>query len=190
MPIISHVSYNTQSDLESIITQNDGSPLYGEIEMFRRIYSDCSKSEDTWHFWHNLRLPVSVKKQNEIQIDFLLVSEKGVVIVEVKGGKIGIEQGLYYYEASRERTYMERAPFDQARDYMYAPGNKKMLNMLILEILEKYTDGDHRLTQQEILRLLKDNYDVECDRRSVRNNAEYLIDLGYDISLDDGYCLL
>jgi len=128
MPIISHVSYNTQSDLESIITQNDGSPLYGEIEMFRRIYLDCSKSEDTWHFWHNLRLPVSVKKQNEIQIDFLLVSEKGVVIVEVKGGKIGIEQGLFYYEASRERTYMERAPFDQARDYMYALINNKVIS--------------------------------------------------------------
>ena len=69
-------------------------------------------------------------------------------------------------------------------------GTKKMLNMLILEILEKYTDEDHRLTQQEILKLLKDNYGIECDRRSVRNNAEYLIDLGYDISIDDGYCLL
>lgn len=69
-------------------------------------------------------------------------------------------------------------------------GNKKMLNMLILKILEKYTDEDHRLTQQEILKLLKDNYGIECDRRSVRNNAEYLIDLGYDISIDDGYCLL
>jgi hypothetical protein len=128
MPIISHVSYNNTSDLEAIITQNDGSPLYGEIEMFRRIYSDCSNSDYTWHFWHNLRLPVSVKNQNEIQIDFLLVSEKGVIIVEVKGGKVGIEQGLYYYEASRERTYMERAPFDQARDYMYALINNRVIS--------------------------------------------------------------
>ena len=128
MPIISHVSYNNTSDLEAIITQNDSSPLYGEIEMFRRIYSDCSNSDYTWHFWHNLRLPVSVKNQNEIQIDFLLVSEKGVIIVEVKGGKIGIEQGLYYYEASRERTYMERAPFDQARDYMYALINNRVVS--------------------------------------------------------------
>lgn len=128
MPIISHVSYNNTSDLEAIITQNDGSPLYGEIEMFRRIYSDCSNSDYTWHFWHNLRLPVSVKNQNEIQIDFLLVSEKGVIIVEVKGGKVGIEQGLYYYEASRERTYMERAPFEQARDYMYALINNRVIS--------------------------------------------------------------
>lgn len=120
MPIIPHISYNNTSDLESIITQNDGTPLYGEIEMFRRIYQDCSNSDYTWHFWHNLRLPVSVKKQHEIQIDFLLVCEKGVVVVEVKGGHVGIYQGIYYYEFSRERTFMERTPFDQARDYMQA----------------------------------------------------------------------
>ena len=99
MPVVLHNNYTITSDLEAIITQNDGKPLYGEIEMFRRIYQDCSRSDYTWHFWHNLRLPVSVKKQHEIQIDFLLVCEKGVVVVEVKGGLIGIYQGIYYYEA-------------------------------------------------------------------------------------------
>ena len=128
MPIISHNSYSNSSDLEAIITKNDGSPLYGEIEMFRRIYSDCSSSQYTWHFWHNLRLPVSVKNQNEIQIDFLLVCEKGVVVIEVKGGKIGIEQGMFYYEESRERTFMDRSPFDQARDYMYALINNRVVS--------------------------------------------------------------
>ena len=127
MSIISHVSYSSSSDLENIITQNDGSPLYGEIEMFRRIYNDCSNNSYTWHFWHDLRLPVAVKHQREIQIDFLLICEKGVVIVEVKGGKIGIDQGLYYYEISRERTFMERSPFDQAQDYMYALINNKII---------------------------------------------------------------
>ena len=38
---------------------------------------------------------------------------------------------------------------------------KRMLNFLILDILKEYSDEDHRLTQQEILRLLKLNYDVE-----------------------------
>ncbi len=128
MPVFNHVSYTDKSDLEAIITQYDGSPLYGEIEMFRRIYADCSRSESTWHFWHNLRLPLPVKNQSEIQIDFLLVCEKGVVIVEVKGGKIGIEQGKFYYEVSRERTFMDRSPFDQARDYMYALINNKIIS--------------------------------------------------------------
>lgn len=72
---------------------------------------------------------------------------------------------------------------------MYATGNKKMLNMLILEILEAYSDEKHRLTQQEILRLLKGNYDMECDRRSVRNNIECLQELGYDIVNEKGYYL-
>lgn len=128
MPIIPHVTYNCHSDLESIITKNDGTPLVGEIEMFRRIYSDCEKSDYTWHFWHNLRLSISVKNQSEIQVDFLLVCEKGVVVVEVKGGKIGVEQGIYYYEVDHERTYMERSPFDQASDYMYALRNNRIIN--------------------------------------------------------------
>lgn len=128
MPIKSHTSYDNSCDLEAIITQSDGSPLYGEIEMFRRIYSDCAKSEYTWHFWHNLRLPISVNRQNEIQIDFLLVSAKGVTIIEVKGGRIGIEQGMFYYDVFPEPKFMERTPFDQARDYMYALINNRVIS--------------------------------------------------------------
>jgi len=72
---------------------------------------------------------------------------------------------------------------------MYATGNKKMLNMLILDILKEYSDEDHRLTQQEIIRLLKSNYDMECDRRSVKSNVLCLRELGYEISMEDGYYL-
>lgn len=73
---------------------------------------------------------------------------------------------------------------------MYATANKKMLNMLILDILREYSDEKHRLTQQEIIRLLKANYDMDCDRRSVKNNVLYLKELGYEISMDDGYFLI
>ena len=73
---------------------------------------------------------------------------------------------------------------------MYATGNKKMLNMLILDILKEYSDENHRLTQQEIIRLLKSNYDMDCDRRSVKNNILYLKELGYEISMEDGYYLM
>ena len=128
MPIINHVSYNDKSDLEAIITQNGGSPLYGEIDMFRRIFADCNNSEHTWHFWHDLRLPIPVKGQKEIQIDFLLVCEKGAVIVEVKGGRIGIEQGMFYYEVSRERSYMDRTAFEQGDDYKYALMNNRIIS--------------------------------------------------------------
>ena len=73
---------------------------------------------------------------------------------------------------------------------MYATGNKKMLNMLILEILRKYSDEDHSLTQQDIIRLLNQNYGMECDRRSVKSNVVSLQEMGYDISMEKGYRLM
>ncbi|WP_031554844.1 helix-turn-helix transcriptional regulator [Oribacterium sp. FC2011] len=77
---------------------------------------------------------------------------------------------------------------------MYATGNKKMLNMLILEILRNYTDEEHALTQQEIIKLLKLNYGMDCDRRAVKNNVLSLKELGddcgFEISMEKGYRLL
>lgn len=73
---------------------------------------------------------------------------------------------------------------------MFATANKKMLNMLILEILQNYSDENHALSQQDIIKLLKNNYGMECDRQSVKNNILYLRELGYDISMDKGYRLL
>jgi len=71
----------------------------------------------------------------------------------------------------------------------YRNGNKKMLNMMILEILQEYSDSEHRLTQAEIIRLLKLKSGMECDRRSVRNNIECLEAYGYDIVHENGYYL-
>ena len=73
---------------------------------------------------------------------------------------------------------------------MFEVGNKKMLNMLILDILREYSDERHRLTQQEILRLLKQDYGVECNRRTVKANVMSLVEMGYEISMEDGYFLM
>ncbi len=72
---------------------------------------------------------------------------------------------------------------------MYGNDRKKLLILLILDILQRNSDEDHHLTQQEILRLLNAEYGVVCDRRSVKSNVLDLIDLGYDINMDDGYYL-
>lgn len=72
---------------------------------------------------------------------------------------------------------------------MNRPGKKKKLNMLILDILKKYTDEEHKLSQVAILRLLKSEFDIDCDRRSVRSNIESLIEIGYDIDTENGYFL-
>ena len=75
---------------------------------------------------------------------------------------------------------------------MYPSGinDKKSLNLLILEILKDNTDEEHRLRQDDIVKLLKVNYGAICERRSVKSNIASLINLGYDIPLKGGYCLM
>ena len=53
---------------------------------------------------------------------------------------------------------------------MAAAQPKKMLIMHILDILKKYTDEDHRLSQKEIGEILKNEYDMVVDRKSIKRN--------------------
>lgn len=72
---------------------------------------------------------------------------------------------------------------------MYGTGTKKMLNMLILDILKEYSDSEHRLLQQDIIDLLSLNYGISCERRAVKNNIVSLREMGYDIASEKGYYL-
>ena len=73
---------------------------------------------------------------------------------------------------------------------MFATGTKKMLNLMILKILEDYSDGDHRLTQKRIIELLEKNYGMECDRRSISKNINSLKDMDYDIIKEKDGCYI
>ncbi len=75
-------------------------------------------------------------------------------------------------------------------DYsMYGTSTKKMLNMLILDILKEHSDSEHRLLQQDIIDLLDSEYGATCERRAVKNNITSLQEMGYDIVADKGYYL-
>lgn len=58
---------------------------------------------------------------------------------------------------------------------------KKLLIVNILEILRKHSDADHRLSQKEIIELLKSEYGMEADRKAIRRNILGLIECGYRI---------
>ena len=53
---------------------------------------------------------------------------------------------------------------------MYAKQPKKLMILNILDILRKYTDEDHRLSQKEISDILKSEYQMPADRKAVRRN--------------------
>ena len=59
--------------------------------------------------------------------------------------------------------------------------SKKMMSIDILQILKTYTDEKHTLTQKEIVDLLKKDYGMTVDRKSVRRNIGDLIEAGFPI---------
>ena len=62
---------------------------------------------------------------------------------------------------------------------------KKLLPMLILDILRKYSDEDHRLSQRDIMDILKNEYDMSADRKAIRRNIGNLMDMGYEIEYSE-----
>ena len=64
---------------------------------------------------------------------------------------------------------------------MYTIPPKKMIIINIIEILKKYTDMDHRLTQAEIVDILKKEYMMDVDRKTVKRNLMNLLEMGLDI---------
>lgn len=71
-------------------------------------------------------------------------------------------------------------PRERQDDLMTTP-TKKMIPLLILNILSERTDEDHTLDQKDILRILKEEYGLEVERKAIRRNIEELINLDYPI---------
>ena len=67
---------------------------------------------------------------------------------------------------------------------------KKLSIVYILEILKRETNEDHPITHQEILRILKRDYNMVLERKSVARNIQDLTDAGYDIVTDSRGCYL
>ena len=68
---------------------------------------------------------------------------------------------------------------------MYTKQPKKMLIMNILDILKKYTDENHRLSQKEIMDILEQEYDMKAERKAIKRNLLNLLDFGYDIEYSE-----
>lgn len=70
---------------------------------------------------------------------------------------------------------------------MYTIPPKKMVTINILNILKKYSDMDHRLTQQDIAEILKKEYYMEVDRKTIKRNLMNLLDLDCGIDYTEIY---
>lgn len=68
---------------------------------------------------------------------------------------------------------------------MYTKQPKKLLIMNILDILRRYSDVDHRLSQKDILEILQNEYNMEADRKAIKRNLMNLIDFGYNLEYSE-----
>lgn len=68
---------------------------------------------------------------------------------------------------------------------MYAKPSKKVLIINILDILRRYSDENHRLSQKDIANILKSEYNTEADRKAIRRNIINLIECGYNIEYSE-----
>ena len=50
-----------------------------------------------------------------------------------------------------------------------------------MDILKRYTDENHRLSQKQIADILKKEYNVKVERKTIKRNIMNLIDFGYEI---------
>lgn len=119
--------------LENYIIKEDGTPLYGEIDIYRQLYSELSKSQEDWHIWHDLKLPSHSDLFNDYnkasaQIDFLILCNSGVLVLEVKGGTISLQGNSFYYGKNFD-TKMKQDPFRQAEGYKYTLKDKILNNI-------------------------------------------------------------
>ena len=62
---------------------------------------------------------------------------------------------------------------------------KKMLIMYILDILKRYSDADHTLSQKDIREILERDYDMKAERKAIKRNLQNLIDMGYEIEYEE-----
>ena len=62
---------------------------------------------------------------------------------------------------------------------------KRTMIMCILDILRRYSDENHRLSQKDIVEILQTEYDMTVERKSIRRNILNLMECGYEIECSE-----
>ena len=62
---------------------------------------------------------------------------------------------------------------------------KKLLIVNIIDILRRYSDENHRLSQKDIVDILRREYGMSVERKAVRRNLLNLMDCGFEIEYSE-----
>jgi hypothetical protein len=121
--------------LEKIILHENGKPLEGEINVYRKLFDELKDSSDEFFIWHDLKLSTHSEtrnpyKKSESQIDFLLVCKKGICVIEVKGGQVEFHNSEFSHRHNGKLELMKQNPLKQVEGYKFTLKEK---------VLQKYS---------------------------------------------------
>ncbi len=90
---------------------------HAEKKLFQRFQTELP---DDFIVLHSLALAKHQKKLRS-EIDFLIISEQGILCIEVKGGRVECNQGVWFFTDRYGEIHKKReSPFEQASSNMYA----------------------------------------------------------------------
>jgi Nuclease-related domain/AAA domain len=97
------------------------SPVPGTPHSERVLFDSLSRLDDTWRIFHSVVWQSQRgKRQGDGEADFVVMHRDfGLLILEVKGGSIKIENGRWF-TANKEGTFEIKNPFEQAKTSKYA----------------------------------------------------------------------
>jgi hypothetical protein len=105
--------------MATLIPDTPPSCPHGERAVYEKLQRDLADRKE-WVILHSLGL-VEHEKKLWGEIDFVVLSTKGIFVIEVKGGKVRCEKGWWIYEAPGEQPIRRReAPWSQAAGGMFA----------------------------------------------------------------------
>lgn len=101
-----------------LLLDNNSNAEKKVFDIFKEI-----KIDKTTYLLHSVNLPYHKYKQ-WAEIDFLLISQKGILVFEVKGGRISRRDGVWYFKDRWDKEHRKsEGPDQQARSAMYAIKN-------------------------------------------------------------------
>jgi hypothetical protein len=127
MPVHFIDNYAKQN-LETVIVNQDGKTLFGELWVYQQFlaFNENRYLEDEiWYLKHNYNLSThqASKKKVEGQIDFILLSKYGILILEIKGGGLRVDENDCYFSFDKTGEYESQNPFIQAKEYVHTLKN-------------------------------------------------------------------
>jgi Nuclease-related domain/AAA domain/UvrD-like helicase C-terminal domain len=135
----------------------------------RRIFEQLKKTDvPGWMVgFHSINLPAHERKR-VCEIDFLILGERGVLVLEVKGGRVTRTGGVWHSQDLRGvRHRLKESPLEQASSAMFAL-SAKLQNLVGRELVARTVFG-HGVVLP----------DVDFDVSSVEWAEEMVIDRKY-----------